>query len=190
MRTGEAKTPPHPCTSQSERRFTSEGGGRLHDTRWGWIGRLNLLSSSPGPPRPRTRPKSGLGCTGGRAREPPRREPRGTAAPASLPPCSQMPRPRSCICFAHSRARRCSRPALLAPGSHPPVLADLRAPTPLHSLRRLRAHMPPPALCSASHPPVLADAPAPHSLHRCRCLHARRCPPRTFTSSLPPVPRI
>jgi hypothetical protein len=67
----------------------------------------------PGPPRPRTRPKSrAWAARGGRARELPHREPRGTPCTGfAASRARRCPRPRTpCSHVAASRARRCSSP--------------------------------------------------------------------------------
>ena len=94
-------------------------------------------------------------------------------------PCSQMPRPRTpCTCFAASRARRCSRPPLLA------VLFDAsrarRCPSP---------RTPSACNCTPALPPVLADARPPHSLHLTSqppVLADARAPALLEPPSLPP----
>ena len=76
----------------------------------------------PGPPRPRTPPKSRAWVArGDRAREPPRREPRSTPCTcfaASRARICFLPR-TPCTCFAASRARRCPSPRTPCTGVAP-----------------------------------------------------------------------
>ena len=85
----------------------------------------------------------------------------GGGSPERTP---REPRDTPCTGFATSRARRCSHPALFALASHPPVLADARAPHSLHWYRIL------PCSQMLHPPPCTGFAPS----------RARRCPePRT-----------